>query len=815
MSRLRRLTPAELLDRVRQAALARTEGLPGIGGWVARAGRSTVASVGASVGAVTPFSQLRLLTPEDPAHIARQCTDIDVAAAEAALAGRFDLLGHRALDFGSPVNWHLEPTSGRVSPRLPWKQLDSLDSTLTGDKKVVWELNRHQHLVPLAQSFALTGDEKYARAVIAHIESWIRDNPPGIGINWVSSLELAFRCISWLWALAILRGWDRWGSLPLADISRSIDQQGVHIERFLSTYSSPNTHLTGEALGLYYMGTCMPHLRRASRWRALGRRVLLQQLEFHLQADGVYFEQATWYHRYTADFYTHFLLLAERNDEPLPAPALQRIETLFDYLMWITRPDGSSPYIGDDDGGKLVKLERCAAEDWRGALSNGALLFQRGDFRAIAERLHDESRWLLGSSAERDFTALPAHVPAALSRTFAASGNVIMRSGWDKHAHMMHLDYGPHGVMNCGHSHADALSLELVAKGTTLLVDPGTFSYAAAPTDRELFRSTVMHNTLAIDGESSSVPAGPFKWTQSAHCQMTCWHTHELFSYVTGCHTGYRRMVDTATHSRAVLFVACEYWVMLDSIDAGRDRRVTVAFHFAAGTQVQRAASKRLVTAQSGDSALRVFFADEWGHWDLTDGAVSPCYGAREAAPLATYAGRSNGPLALLSVLVPASSAAPPPTIAALRLAQGTGLSVLTQAHHDRSLHRAASGDGEAIGDNDFEWLWLRRRSKDHSIERVIALHGSRFETDTLHLHCSEQVSCIAATCGGDTLTLDISPPTSLTVTTQPGIQTVIVNGRSFSTHGRSALTIAAADLPAAAASSTFSQQQRCSHVRH
>ena len=36
-----------------------------------------------------------------------------------------------------------------------------------------------------------------------------------------------------------------------------------HVERYLSTYFSPNTHLTGEALGLLYIGTQFPELAGA------------------------------------------------------------------------------------------------------------------------------------------------------------------------------------------------------------------------------------------------------------------------------------------------------------------------------------------------------------------------------------------------------------------------------------------------------------------------------------------------------------------------------------------------------------------------
>ncbi len=122
--------------------------------------------------------------------------------------------------------------------------------------------------------------------------------------------------------------------------------------------------------------------------------------------------------------------------------------------------------------------------------------------------------------------------------------------------------------MNCGHAHADALAIEVAALGATVLVDPGTFTYTGSAELRDLFRSTAMHNTLTIDGLSSSVPAGPFKWKHVAECTLHCWHDHPGFTFFEGSHDGYKRLPDPATHTRTVLFVGREYWFMLDRVDA-------------------------------------------------------------------------------------------------------------------------------------------------------------------------------------------------------------------------------------------------------
>ena len=201
LHRLLRLTPREVRERAGQ-------GCRQVGGAAPRAAASLAALRGGAtdrVPAGSPFpgslaDTMKALDTHAPGARARL-----VASAEACLAGRFDLLGYEGLSFGEPMDWHLDPVSGRRAPLAHWSRIDPLDVEVVGDSKVIWELNRHQWLVRVAQAYGLTGDERYAEACVGHIEAWIDSNPPGIGINWASSLEVAFRLISWCWTLQLLR----------------------------------------------------------------------------------------------------------------------------------------------------------------------------------------------------------------------------------------------------------------------------------------------------------------------------------------------------------------------------------------------------------------------------------------------------------------------------------------------------------------------------------------------------------------------------------------------------------------------------------
>ncbi|MEI4926994.1 hypothetical protein Q8G50_31255, partial [Klebsiella pneumoniae] len=89
---------------------------------------------------------------------------------------------------------------------------------------------------------------------------------PLVGINWASMLELGFRSLSWLWALNFFvdaKGNDRapW----TVDLLLGLDRQLAHVERNLSYYFSPNTHLLGEALALYVCGRALPELTASAR----------------------------------------------------------------------------------------------------------------------------------------------------------------------------------------------------------------------------------------------------------------------------------------------------------------------------------------------------------------------------------------------------------------------------------------------------------------------------------------------------------------------------------------------------------------------
>jgi hypothetical protein len=593
-----------------------------------------------------------------------------ITRAERAIDGRFDLLGFNNLSFGPVIDWRLEPISGKRTSLEHWSAIDYLNPEVAGDKKVTWELNRHAHFVTLAQAYFLTGDERYAASFVSQANSWMDSNPPGRGINWASSLELAFRSIAWLWALHLLADSEHLTPRFMLRLLKHLSAQGRHVESYLSRYFSPNTHLTGEALGLFYLGMALPEFSRAERWRETGLRILLEQMSAHIRVDGVYFEQSTYYQRYTTDFYIHLLTLARRAGIQLPPEVEERLALSLDYLMWITKPDGASPLIGDDDGGRLINLGERDANDFRDTLATGAALFGRGDWKHVASYASVETLWLLGPEGLARFDELTSNPPVEQARGFVAGGHYIMRDGWTDRSSYLLIDCGPHGAHNCGHVHADALAFEFASEGSTWLVDPGTFTYTGDKRLRDYFRSTEAHNTVTVDDQPQSVGAGPFSWNHIARSTPREFIVEDGFCYFEGSHDGYERLNDPVTHARSVLFAKEDaqriatgeqraalpsYLIVRDAFKASERHRYAARFHFSAECSAV-AIDNEVKAGRPGSEGLNIFsFARSEARTRIEEGSISRTYGRRQPAPVATIEADGEGHQELMTFLIPSS----------------------------------------------------------------------------------------------------------------------------------------------------------------
>lgn len=618
--RLRNMKGAEFADRLRQQANARLDLLR------YKAGASFEPSALGDAPPSPPsffFSsaEVRLLCARLRERFPAE-TDQVIERAEGICKHRFDLLGYRDIDYGAEIDWHCDRVHGKRAQRKPFFQIHYLDFDEVGDSKVTWELNRHQHLVTLAKAYRITGDDKFASELLRQWVHWHRENPYPIGINWASSLEVAFRSLAWLWMYYLIADSPAIPAGFRSELCRKLAVSGRHIECYLSTYFSPNTHLLGEGTALFFIGTLCPELPRAERWQRRGWEILQQESARQVRSDGLHFEQSTYYHVYAVDFFLHSAVLASLNGIAIPLPLDRTLLRMLEALSVLGRR-GPVPKLGDDDGGRLFDPHRNRPADLLDPLATGAVLFSRGDFKSVAGGLREETLWLLGDGGISEFDQLPAIAPPSNSTAFQASGIYVMMDG----VRELVIDAGPQGADSAGHGHADALSVVANRGGKPLLIDPGTFEYVGPGQERNQFRGSKSHNTLVVDGQDQSQPKKAFSWVTMPHISAEGWITGENFDLFAGSHDGYTRFAEPVVHRRFVFCRKSRFWLVRD-VAVGRGEHKLDLFWHVSPALSPIGGNK---TVFSGEGTAISFLVPDSQGWsqEILSEPWSPAYGQK------------------------------------------------------------------------------------------------------------------------------------------------------------------------------------------
>jgi len=483
-----------------------------------------------------------------------------VSLADEILAHRFRLLG-LVLDLGDKIDWRRDAVHNKATGLVYSRRIPYLDFERFGDHKIIWELNRHQHLVILAQAFLFTSREEFLRETDGQLTSWWQQNPPLQGVNWCSALEVAFRALSWIW-LDHLAG----RQLGVRDqLLESLYQHGCHLESNLSLYFSPNTHLLGEAVTLEALGVLYPGFPEAQRWKRSGARVMEQELDRQVRADGSHFEQSSYYQIYALDFFLLHRLLS--GAEPARDEKLGRMA---EYLESLMGPSRRLPLLGDDDSGRVFGLPFRCSEPGRATLATAANLLDQG-LAFHQDDLAEQAAWWLGSEI---LDRAEATDRGESSRVYTGAGIAVLQAAGIQGV----IDGGAFGAGTAGHSHSDTLSLIIHAAGEEILIDPGTYTYVSDVRWRNWFRGSAAHNTIRVNGRDQATPVSAFRWAEPPEVKLLAWGTTLEQDYFDGvCRYG------GFEHRRRVVFLKQDLvMLVLDEIQGPPGAHLVEQFwHFA------------------------------------------------------------------------------------------------------------------------------------------------------------------------------------------------------------------------------------------
>ncbi len=286
---------------------------------------------------------------------------------------------------------------------------------------------------------------------------------------------IATRLKSWGKLLATSPGIVEGAEDPLAHaIAVSAAAQASRLTRRLERDVLAN-HFLRDAVGLLWAARIVDHPARGE-WLRIGHSIALTEIREQVLPDGGHFERSPSYHlEVLDDVLDVFHLLAAEHRSPFE----DAIRRMTDWIAARLHPDGDIPLFND-------------------AVLKGAI---------TVERMLACARSSIGAPELQHVAHHEFSVNAG------PTGLVAARSP----RACLFLDAGPGGPdYQPGHTHADALSLEVSVDGYRLIVDPGTYGYAADER-RHYDRSTLAHNTVCVGGYDSAEVWGVFRvgrrWT--------------------------------------------------------------------------------------------------------------------------------------------------------------------------------------------------------------------------------------------------------------------------------------------------------------
>ncbi|MFW6438083.1 MAG: alginate lyase family protein, partial [Armatimonadota bacterium] len=545
-------------------------------------------------------------------------------------------------------------------------------------------LNRHGIFNELSLAYWRTGDDRYVAKLVELWTDWIEDAPLLLHASGNSPYHWAWETLntavrtSGSWPTSLFRTLDspEWTDDALVMVTKSFAEHAAHLMK----HPTHNNWLTAEATGLYYTGVLFPEFESAALWRETAVQRLYEQMDREVYPDGLEYELALGYGLWVLRNYASVLDFAQLNDlrSEIPADWLDRIESMYDYVLYASMPNGYVPGLNDSGNASRDQYMEKAAEYFSG----------REDFAWAAE----------GVGAP----------PLETSRAFDYSGHYVMRTGWDRDDLFLLMDAGPFGS---GHQHEDKLTFVLYAHGRMHVVDAGNYMYDKSRWRRYVL-STRGHNTVRVDGldqhrrglRDTYVLNYPFEPIGNP------WVTGEHFDFVQGTYEeGYGDENEMRVrHERSVLFVRPHYWIIVDRMTPEDDAEHSYEslFHLDADEAIVAEDLSVTSVTGEGESYLKILplRTDGLGAEVVKGREEEPVQGwsyamidRRGATPTAVYSREGSGEQTMAYVLWPVAAGDEAPVTSVERLQTGEGVVAGEISLTDGSRHLFAFRDAPGV----------------------------------------------------------------------------------------------------------------------
>lgn len=399
-----------------------------------------------------------------------------------------------------PAGWLVHPITSAAHPsNVPWWTVLHFHAGL-GDIKDLWEPARLAWAYDLIRAYLLTQDDRYAEAFHVNFERWYTSSPPFRGPHWSCGQETAIRAAALAYAEQNLRSAPSSTPERMARITRTLGASGERIRDAIGyAVSQRNNHGISEAAGLVILGVrFLGQHPEAQRWLDGGHRILERLVRDQFAQDGWYIQHSFTYLRVALDQ----LVLAERSlravGRSLSGDVVDRVRAAVELLLAVIDPEsGDVPNHGANDG----------------AFVHPITLASYRDFRSTVTAVCGTWRHPMPANLSPDEEVL-AWLNLDLPSTRACSGDRVRwgPSGWASAKIGTVSVFLRAGRYTSRPGHLDPLHLDVRVGDKNVIVDPGTYSYAAPPPWRNGLVTAHVHNGPLLDGVEPGVRGPRFLW---------------------------------------------------------------------------------------------------------------------------------------------------------------------------------------------------------------------------------------------------------------------------------------------------------------
>ena len=456
----------------------------------------------------------------------------------------------------------------RKDGKIRWRDFDP------GTLETNADLQRMFFLPPLGRELCLTKDERYAGVLMRVFKDWFASCPAAGTVSeqfydhnipgW-RELDAALRMKHLIEVFFCALYSNRVNDEDLILLLRSIHQHATYLTAHFQAYGVfPGNHQNFHAYPLLQAGILFPEFKDCPKWRQVALDILEGHLKCDFNSDGGHTEASPGYHFSMAETYLLSMELAALNDVKLPKGLFKDTEKMFEYLLYVCTPDGLTDDIHDS-----------FRYDSKHVMNRAAKFFHRDEFAVFTS------------------SSIPKKMPAP-SRVFPQTGIAVLRGNWSRQTPWLLLDATR--SQPPGHWHAGKLGFDLMFAARHLAGDSGSANYDLSETN-EWFRRHRAHSTVQVDGKEDATFLGAYRWRDMPNPRIDQWHDSNVCGYLEATSDGYKRLEAPVSHTRKVVFVRPNYFLIYDKSGSESPHLYEWLIHFEPNRLKIDRESGRIVTS--------------------------------------------------------------------------------------------------------------------------------------------------------------------------------------------------------------------------